>query len=724
MNQFARRTLQASSLALAAALAATPAALAQAPAAATPAAAASQAGNATFTAAQADAGTKTYQERCVKCHGEHLDDGEFGLPLRGKSFMSRWAGHAVSDLYNYMRQSMPVDGPGTLGEASYAQLTALVLSRNGIAAGASELPVDTKLLAAQFLPGVRLQPDAPRGGPSGGLAPGSVLPVWRTAASPLNNLTPVDEAMLAHPAAQDWLTWRHDSSSTGFSPLKQVSKYNVKSLHSAWTLALPAGPNEATPIVHDGVMFLHAYGDHVLALNAASGDVLWHYARQLPQGTNSSVMRNIALYGDRIYMGTSDSHVVALDAKTGTVVWDVPAGDPKVYRVGGGPLVAQGKVMQGVISRAPGGAYILGLDAATGKELWKFHSIAQPGDPGDSSWNDTPLEKRNGGSVWVAGSYDPDLKLAFYGIAQTYDTAPLQHLVKKKGITNDGLYLDSTVALDPETGKRVWHYQHLPNDQWDYDFVFERQLFSLTVDGKEKKMVVTGGKPAIYDAVDATSGKYGFSVDMGIQNFITKIDPKTGLKSIDPARYPDGKKQLMVCPHAGGAKSWLPGSLDPDSKVVFATMVESCMELIPVGEGERGSLSTGFRWALRPMPGSDGRYGRLQAFDLATRKTVWTVREHAPMTSGALATAGGVVFAGTLDRFIRAYDTTDGTELWSTRLGDAPSSAPMTYSVNGKQYIAIVTGFGGAQSATFPALVPDIKLTPTASSSVAVFELP
>jgi alcohol dehydrogenase (cytochrome c) len=723
MNRFAVRNLVTLAATLGAGLLALPLVQAQAPATG-PAPAAVGAGNAVFTSAQVAAGAKTYEERCLKCHGARLDDGEFGLPLRGKAFMGRWAGRPLSELFDYMRQAMPPDGPGSLGDVAYAQLVALVLDRNGVAAGAAELPSTSALLAAQYLPGPRVLPDGPRPGPSGGLSAGTVLPVWRTGLNPLTGLTPVSEAMLQNPAPQDWLTWRRDYSSSGYSPLKQVSKYNVKNLRSAWSLALPAGPNEATPIVHDGVMFLHAYNDHVLALNAANGDVLWHYARQLPQGTSPGVMRSIALYGDRLFVGTSDSHIVALDAKTGTVVWDAPVGDGKAERVAGGPLVAQGKVMQGVVSRSPGGAFILGLDAATGKEVWRFHTIAQPGDPGDSSWNDTPLEKRNGGSVWVAGSYDSELKLAFYGIAQTYDTAPLNKLVKKKGITNDGLYLDSTVALDPETGKRVWYFQHLQNDQWDYDFVFERQLFDMTVDGKTRRMVVTGGKPAVFDALDAATGKYAFSVDLGMQNFISRIDPKTGAKIINPALYPDGKKAIMVCPHAGGAKSWMPGSLDPTNNVVFQTAVESCMDMTPVAEGERGSLSTGLRWSLRPVPNSDGRYGRLQAFDLESRKTLWTMRQHAPMTSGALATAGGVVFAGGLDRWFRAFDTADGTELWSSRLSDVPSSAPISYEVNGKQYVAMVVGYGGAQTATFPGLVPDIKLTPAASSSVFVFELP
>lgn len=680
---------------------------------------------AVFTNAQAESGKALYATDCARCHGAGLDDGEFGVPLRGRAFTSQWAGHPVAELFALTKQTMPPDAPGSLSSANYAQLLAFLLSENGLAAGSSELPDDIVALAAVHMPGIMAPPEnRAAGGPSGGLAPGAQLPAWPATANPLDAFTPVTETMLQQPPAQDWLTWRRGFDDQGFSPLTQITAANAKNLRLAWALTLPAGPNEATPLVHDGVMFVHAFNDHVLALNAATGDLLWHYARALPDGQRGSVMRNIALYGDRIYLGTSDSHLVALDAKTGKLVWDHAVADSRVWRISGGPLVAHGKVMQGVVGRAAGGAFIVGVDAESGQEVWRFHSIAQTGERGDNTWNGAPLEQRNGGSVWTAGSYDPVLKLAFFGVAQTYDTAPLLHPIKRRGINNDGLYLDSTVALDPDTGRLVWYFQHLPDDQWDYDWAFERQIVELPVDGKLKKLVVTAGKPAIYDALEADTGKYVFSIDLGLQDVITSIDPKTGAKTIDPRHYPGGGKTFTVCPHPGGAKSWLPGSYNPDTHIVYVPLVESCMDLIPVEAGAHGSLSSGVRWALRPRADSDGKYGRIQAVNLQTRATVWTTRQRAPQTSGVLATAGGVVFAGALDSRFSAYDESNGEQLWQARLSDVPSSAPISYLANGKQYVAMVVGYGGAQAATFPVFVPEIKLPPASSSSIFVFELP
>jgi alcohol dehydrogenase (cytochrome c) len=676
-----------------------------------------------FTSAQADLGKAAYGQACARCHGGQLDDGEFGPPLRGRAFTDHWAGRPLSELYTLTRQQMPPGGAGTLTDGTYLQLIAYLLSQNGISAGTAALPPDLAALAALRFPGQAVAFEQRTAGPSGGLTAGASLPAWPTGASALDALTPVTDAMLQHPAEPDWLAWRRAFDDSGFSPLHEITRQNVGALRLAWSLALPPGPNEATPLVHDGVLFVHSYNDHVLALDAATGDELWHYARALPEGTAATVMRNIALWGDKVYLATSDCHEVALVARTGKVAWDHALCDPKLWRITGGPLVAHGRVMQGATGRSPGGDLIFGLDAQSGEERWRFHTIAQPGDPADSSWNGAPLEKRNGGSVWTAGSYDPELGLAFFGPAQTYDTAPLQYPIHKPGITNDGLYLDATVALDPDTGRLVWYFQHLPDDQWDYDWAFERQIIDLPVNGVLRKLVVTSGKLGIYDALEADTGKYVFSVDMGIQNLITAIDPKTGAKTIDPRRYPD-KQALTVCPHAGGGRSWLPGSYNPATHVVYVASVESCMDLTPVAAGERGSLSSGFRWTLRPRPDSDGKYGRVQAVNLATRQTLWTARQRAPQSTGVLDTAGGVLFAGALDRAFTAYDDASGAVLWRTRLADVPSSAPISYQVHGKQYVAMVVGYGGAQSATFPVLVPEIKLPPTRSSSISVFELP
>ncbi len=569
------------------------------------------------------------------------------------------------------------------------------------------------------------QPAAPNPGPSGGLAPGVSLPASPARVNPLDKITPVTDAKLAAPPAEDWLTWRRTYDDVGFSPLKQIDKNNVGNLRLAWSWSLPNGPNETAPLVHDGVIFVQGFGDRVQAINAATGDLLWQYSRTLATDTPPSVKRAISLYGDKLFVPTSDVHVVALDIKTGKVVWDHEVGDPKSgLRMTGGTLAAKGKVMIGTTGRAQGGNYIVGLDANTGGEVWRFYTIARPGEPGGESWNGLPLDQRNGASVWTAGSYDPALNLAFFGPAQTYDTGPLRNLVNKAGITNEGLYTDTTVALNPDTGKPAWHFQHQPNDQWDFDWAFERQLIRLPVDGQMRTAVVTAGKQAIYDVLDAATGKYIFSMDLGLQNSVLAIDPKTGAKTIDMKTVPGDGELKMVCPHAGGAKNWLPASIDPDRKMLYVPLVESCMDMIPVTGGARASLSTGVRWTLRPRPESDGKYGRLEAIDLETRKVAWTMRQRAPMSTGALATAGGVVFAGSIDRFMRAYDDGTGRVLWEARLNDVPNTSPISFGVSGKQYLAVIVGNGGAQAMTFPVLVPEIQNPQDRSATLWVFELP
>jgi alcohol dehydrogenase (cytochrome c) len=563
-------------------------------------------------------------------------------------------------------------------------------------------------------------------GPGGGLSPLAPppppAPVKR--ANPLDKITPVTDAMLQNPPAGEWLTWRRTYDDQGFSALKQVDRNNVGNLRVAWSWSLPNGPNEATPLVHDGVLFVHSYGDRVQALDAATGDLLWQYSRQLPKEARVSVKRNLAIYGDKLLVPTSDVHLVALDIKTGKVVWDHEIGDYKVMGMTGGPLAAKGKVMQGTTGRVPGGNFIVALDIQTGQEAWRFRAIPRPGEPGGDSWNGLPLEKRNGGSVWTAGSYDPGLNLAYFGIAQTYDTGPLLQPVNQPGINNDGLYTDSTVAIDPDTGKLVWHFQHQPNDQWDLDWAFERQLIKLPVNGETRTLAVTAGKQAIFDALDASTGEYVFSKDLGLQNVVTAIDPKTGAKTVNPKVIPGGKELVTVCPHPGGAKSWIPSSYNPDTKIVYVPLVESCMDLIPVTDGSRPSLSSGVRWTLRARPDSDGNFGRMEAVNLLTKEVVWTQRQRAPQTTGALATAGGVVFSGAMDRWFKAYDDATGKVLWQVRLNDVPSSAPISYSVNGKQYVAMVVGNGGAQAATWPALVPEIQNPPEHGAAIWVFELP
>ena len=675
-------------------------------------------GEALFTPAQASAGKTGYESHCANCHGAGLDDGASAPSLHGAAFLAKYAGKPAADLFTVVSTKMPKTNPGSLDGAEYARILAYVLQQNGYATGRKEFASDAAALASVMIPA----PPGARSRRGGGLSAGVKLPPPPKKANPLDTIKPVSDALLQNPPPGDWLTWRRGFDYQGFSPLKQITKSSVHGLRVAWTWTLSPGSNEATPLVHDGVMFLHSPGDKLEALDAATGDLLWQYTRILPPGVNASNKRMISIYGDKVYMGTSDIHVVALDVKTGRVVWDQPLTEERGFTLTGGPLVAKGKVMIGTGGHVGGKNYIVALDAETGKVAWRFNTIAQPGEPGGDTWNDHTAKERNGGSVWIAGSYDSALNLAFFGVGQTYDTALLAKPVKP-GANTDGLYTDCTLAINPDTGKLVWYYQHLPNDQWDLDWVFERQVVRMPVNGVVRPVIMTSGKQATYDILDAETGKWIYSKDLGLQNIVTSIDPVTGKKTINRETLPGDGKVHMVCPHADGAKSWLPASYNPETKILYIPLVEACMDLTPVTDGGRTLLSTGVSPTVRPRPGSDGKYGRVEAVNMATREVVWTERHRAPVSSGTLDTAGGVIFNGSIDRYFRAYDDQTGKVLWETRLSDVPSDAPIAYAVNGKQYIAIGVGNGGAQATGFTPLVPEIQNIDRAAA-VWVFELP
>ncbi|HEY4359887.1 MAG TPA: PQQ-binding-like beta-propeller repeat protein [Bryobacteraceae bacterium] len=672
-----------------------------------------------FTSAQAIAGKSAYQRNCASCHGPNVDDGASAPPLRGAAFLGKYAGKPAGVLFADVSIKMPPANPGSLAGAEVAQIIAYVLQQNSYSTGRREFASDAAALSSVTIPA----PPGGRGGGGGGVAAGVKLPPPPKKINPLDKITPVTDALLQNPPPGEWLTWRRGFDYQGFSPLKQVTKSNVNNLRVAWAWSLAPGTNEATPLVHDGVMFLHSPGDKLQALDAATGDLLWQYARILPPGVNAGNKRAISIYGNKVYMATSDVHAVALDVKTGRVVWDEPLAEERGFNLSGGPLVAKGKVMIGTSGRVGGKNYIVALDAETGKLAWRFNTIAQPGEPGGDTWNDHTAQERNGGSVWVAGSYDSALNLAFFGVAQTYDTALLVKPVRP-GAKTDGLYTDSTLAINPDTGKLVWYYQHLPNDQWDLDWVFERQIVRLPVNGVVRPVIMTSGKQATYDILDAETGKWIYSKDLGLQNIVSSIDPVTGKKNINPQVMPGDGQTKMVCPHVDGAKSWIPGSYNPETKILYVPLIEACMDLTPVTDGGRGGLlSAGGRPSVRPRPDSDGKYGRVEAINMATREVVWTERHRAPVSSGVLDTAGGVTFSGSIDRYFRAYDDQNGKLLWETRLSDVPSNAPISYSVNGKQYIAIGVGNGGAQATGFAALVPEIQNLDR-SPAVWVFQLP
>jgi alcohol dehydrogenase (cytochrome c) len=683
--------------------------------------------------AQLERGRAAYAGSCASCHGNALEGNQFGPALTGAGFQSHWRGRPRAALSEKIRTTMPPGRAGSVSSEAYADIEAYVLAANSTAAasaGGAASP-DTRApatrsqseAAAMFAP-LQGQESEPH-----------YLAATKARESKLAALTPVTDALLQHPVSADWLMWRRTYDAQGYSPLRQIDRSNVKQLRAAWSWALPQSANEITPLVHDGVMFIYS-GPAVQALDAASGTLLWQYQRQLPGGAASlfaSHGKSLAIFADKVFASTGDGHVVALDARTGHLVWDqevIPSGpDGAGLQLNSGLLVAKGRVIVGVSLgvQSRGGCFIVGLDVADGKERWRFHTIARPGQPGGDSWNGAPVEERFGGGVWTAGSYDPELDLVYFGVGNTYDTATL--LEPRPGAAgvgpNDALYTDSTVALRPETGTLVWYFQHQKRDVWDLDWVFEQTLVTMPVDGYPRKLVVTGGKSAMFDAVDASTGAFVFSADVGLQNVVTAVDPRTGEKTINPAVQPEAGKAKFLCPNSFGARNWPATALNPETRILYVPILENCADYIyaPRDAAQTAQGGLDMRFTLRSPPSHDGNFGQVAALDLASRKILWTHRQRIPIAGSALATAGGLLFNGDIDRYFYAYDQASGSVLWRTRLSAAPESTPVSYAVDGRQYVAVVTGSGSPFGSGSRIFVPEV-LAPAAGVTLVVFELP
>jgi alcohol dehydrogenase (cytochrome c) len=702
---------------------------------------------ATFKAEDVERGHAAYARTCLSCHGPSLEGTQFAPPLKGAGFEGHWRGRPRTALSTQIRTTMPPGGVSSLSSQTYAEIEAYILSsamtpNSEATAGAAATPGSAATpasTASAQVPKARSGPEA-----SAMFAPfpkhdndPQFIAATKAREQRLAGLTPVTDAMLDHPAQSDWLVWRRTYDASGYSPLKQINRLNVGEMRTAWSWNLPQSSNEITPLVHDGVMFVYS-GAAVQALDAATGNLLWQYLRSLPDEFDNgrrAHTKSLAIYGDKLFAPTADGHIVALDTHTGQLLWDQEVVAKTVrpaaigWQLSGGPIVAMGRVIMGVslgVSEG-GGCYIIALDADSGRESWRFHTIARPGEPGGDTWNGAPIEERFGAGVWTAGSYDPELNLVYFGVGNTYDTATLlEPRAGTSGVTsNDGLYTDSTVALRPETGQLVWYYQHQKRDVWDLDWVFEQSVVTVQLDGHPRKLIVTGGKTALFDAVDAATGKYVFSADLGFQNLVAAIDPTTGTKTVNPAVQPEAGKPKRICPNSFGARNWPATAFNPETQVLYTAILENCADFIYAPRSAEQTAKGGMDVRFVPLlpTDHDGNFGRLAALDLRKRKVIWTHRQRMPLASSTLATGGGLLFEGDVDRYFSAFDQSTGKVLWRTRLNASPESSPVTYSVDGKQYVAVVAGSGSPFGAASRAFVPEAS-APAAGVSVVVFELP
>jgi alcohol dehydrogenase (cytochrome c) len=554
----------------------------------------------------------------------------------------------------------------------------------------------------------------------------------------VKNFAPVTKEMLEKPAPEDWLMYSRTYDAQRFSPLTQINSQNVNQLRTAWVRGLAGGAAETIPIVYRGVMYVAGPGAVVQALDATNGELLWEYKRNVPANVASTARtKTIAIYGDIIAYTAPDSYVVGLDVRTGERRWESKAESRGHVS---GPIVVDGNIISG--GSCTGGlranCFIAAHDALTGKEVWRFYTTQAANDPAGDTWGGAPEEKRTASTWGLPGTYDPVRKLLYWGVANpTPNTRAARHGGNYDAIPRvapSDLYSNSTLALDPATGKLAWYYQHLPGDDWDQDYTHERTLFRTKVNpdpkfvkwinpdvkrGEERDIAVMVGEGGGIFALDRGNGQFLWATPFPYDdpNFlISDIDVKTGKTHInwDLVFKSPGEKHI-ICSY--NTRSYWPTAYHPGTNSLYIPYIDNCLDMISAGpQGPERRVGV-------PRPGSDpNALTGIAKVNMSTGEILRFNVGRSPSNGAVLATAGDLIFHGDLNRRFHAFDANTGKQLWESVLGGMISVSTITYAVNGKQYVAVMTG-DGLLSGGLLRETPELKAA-SGHNAIYVFALP
>ena len=666
--------------------------------------------------AATDTGESLYGQHCAGCHAATLRGSAHGAALSGPAFADKWSAASAQSFLAYQMAEMPPGEAQSLSPVQHAAIAQYVISQSDLEAD-SLLVSSAQTLTSATPDGVEMVEFAEAG---------SVMDMARSAGAfsmrRVDPFRPVSTEELNQPDAADWLNWRRTPDGHGHSPLTKITRDNVSRLSMSWSMAMHEGSNQPTPLVRDGVMFLTHAHNKIQAIEAATGELIWEYQYAFPPASKmlGGPTRNIALWQDRLFLTTYDAAIVAIDATTGAELWRTEKADYReAFTHSAGPIVANGIVVSGINGCelfTQDGCFITGHDPTTGVELWRTATLAEPGTPEYATWGNVAPDRRGGGDIWIAGSYDPELDLVYFGTSQP---KPWAAPSRGMSVEDAALYTNATLAIRPKTGELVWHFQHIPGETIDMEVGFERIL--ADIDGEQTLLTV--GKDGILWKLNRATGEYLDLLDTMGQT-IFSVDRETGRLTYreDIAKANIGDT-YTACPGIYGGHNWQSATYDDARHLLFLPVHQLCSDMTPrevdLGPGGGGY---GADAATYPMPGKEGLAGALLAIDVRTMEVRWKIEQPALFLSGALSTDGGLLFIGDLDRHFQAFDTETGARLWSTRLPAPAHGYPVTYEAEGRQFVAIPAGIGVFRALT-AVIFPDIYQPPD-GQGLFVFSVP